>query len=344
VTTREERIARNRAIAEKYYDGYHHSVERGRLTKAFDPADFAEEWIFASPYLGGETVQGGGTFLAEGSVANHALISEKIPDYKMDDLRVWPTEAGCAWRWRVNGHGLDGRAYAFWEQLFVWTDDDSKILRFEFYDDWHGFADTLVYAYGTSLDEFAKIEHYGSAPWPPGPELTIHPPAAPPRADPPSTDRVACNLAVARRVYEGYRDARDAADLAAIFSAQDFSEEWVLFSPWLGEVTPSSGTDRVRCATIAHRRFREQTTDCAVEQFEAWPTDDGCAWRWRVRGRAVDGTAYEFWEQCFVDVGHDGKVGRLETYADWQGYPQALGRATGLALAELTELDARPEP
>jgi hypothetical protein len=335
LTTTQQRIARNLSIAEKYYDGYHNSVERGRLTQAFDPEDFAAEWIFCSPYLGGETAQGGGTFLAEGSVANHALISQKIPNYKMDHFRAWPTEAGCAWRWCVNGDGIDGRHYEFWEQLFLWTDDDGKILRFEFYDDWHGFAETLVYAYGTSLDEFAKIEHYGSAPWPPGPELTIHPPSAPPRADPPRTDRIGHNLGVARRIYEGYRDAVDTADFAAIFSERDFADGWALFSPWLGEVRPSPGTDRANLATIAHRRFRERMADSAVEQFEAWPTDDGCAWRWCVRGHAADGTAYEFWEQGFVDVDDDGKVGRFEGYADWQGFPQALGRATGLSLEDL---------
>src|ERR1700759_5024195 len=98
---RDQRIARNFAIAAKYYDGYHGSVARGFLNQAFDPDDFAEEWIFCSPYLGGESVQGRSTFLADGAVANHATISQKIPDYKMDDFRAWPTESGVAWRWRV---------------------------------------------------------------------------------------------------------------------------------------------------------------------------------------------------------------------------------------------------
>jgi hypothetical protein len=340
---RDHRIAANLAIAEKYYDGYHGSVERGRLTRAFDPDDFAEAWIFCSPFLGGETAQGRGTFLAEGSVANHALISQKIPDYKMDDFRAWPTEAGCAWRWRVHGNGLDGNHHEFWEQLFLWTDDEGKIVRFEFYDDWFGFAQTLVYAYDTTLDEFTKIDGYGAAPWNPGPAMSIDPPLAPPRADPPSNERVARNLAIARGLHEGYRNLNDGGDLAALV-ADDFAEDWVLFSPWLGEVQPSAGAQRLALATVAHRAIRRGLSDVDVDDFAAWPTDDGCAMRWRVSGHAADATAYEFWEQLFLSTDDNGtgnrnmRVSRLECYADWQGFPQMLGRATGMPLDELPGL------
>ncbi len=335
---RNERTARNLALAEKYYDGYHGSVERGRLTKAFDPADFAEEWIFCSPYLGGETLQGRGTFLADGSVANHALISQKIPDYKMDRFRAWPTEAGCAWRWCVNGHGLDGKYYEFWEQLFIWTDDAGKIIRFEFYDDWHGFAQTLTYAYGTALDEFTKIDHYGAAPWNPGPVLSIRPPATPPHADPPANARVARNLEIARRFYDGHRRAARPADIDLIFSPEDFAVGWHLFSPWLGEVGPAADADLAPLASIVHRELRRRFTDLNVDHFEAWPTDAGCAWRWCTTGHAADGTVYEFWEQFFADTDNDGKICRLERYADWQGFPQTLGFATGLSIDEFGTL------
>src|SRR5271167_2095842 len=49
-----ERAARNLAIAQKFYDGYHLSVERGELRDVFDPADSAETWIFFGPYIGAE--------------------------------------------------------------------------------------------------------------------------------------------------------------------------------------------------------------------------------------------------------------------------------------------------
>jgi hypothetical protein len=45
------------AIAEKIFDGYHNSVERGRLENVFMPEDFASEWDFWSPFLGGQMHQ-----------------------------------------------------------------------------------------------------------------------------------------------------------------------------------------------------------------------------------------------------------------------------------------------
>jgi hypothetical protein len=70
--------------------------------------------------------------LAEGAVPNHDTLWQRIPDYKMDHFKAWPTEAGCAGRWCVNGNGLDGQHFEFWEQLFIWTNEAGKITRFEF--------------------------------------------------------------------------------------------------------------------------------------------------------------------------------------------------------------------
>jgi hypothetical protein len=336
---REDRIARNLAIAEKYYDGYHGSVARGRLEKAFDPDDFAEEWIFCSPYLGGETVQGRSTLLAEGAAANHNTIWEKIPDYKMDHFRAWPTEAGCAWRWCVHGHGLDGRYFEFWEQLFIWTNEAGKITRFEFYDDWHGFAQTLIYAYSMTLDEFTKIERYGSAPWNPGPSMPIKPLVGPPRADPPANGQVAHNLEIARRYFDGYHHSVGRGRLEGVLAKDDFAEDWVLFSPWFGERKRSSAEDYGSFAAVEQQKIWQRLDDYKMDHFEAWPTDDGCAWRWCVNGHAGDGTYYEFWEQIFVDTNADGRITRLEFYDDWQGFPQTLGYVTGLSIDDLWDAD-----
>jgi hypothetical protein len=332
---RNERIARNRAIAEKFFDGYHHSVERGVLVNVFDPDDFAEEWVFCSPFLGGEVVQTRGTDLADGAAANHALISQRIPDYKMDDFRAWPTEHGCAWRWRVNGHGLDGRVLEFWEQLFVWTDDAGKVTRFEFYDDWHGFPQALVYAYEQPLDDFTKIERYGNAPWTAGPTMSIAPPAAPPRDDPPANERVARTLSLARRFFDGYHRSVTRGRVEGVFDPADFAESWVLFSPWFGEVKLPADSGYAEIADGEHRKIWARLVDYRMDDFEAWPTDDGCAWRWRVHGHAEDGTHHEFWEQIFTLVDDDGRVTRFEFYDDWQGFPQTLGFITGLTLDRL---------
>jgi hypothetical protein len=334
--SRDDQIAMNLAIAEKFFDGYHSSVARGRLQNVFEKEDFAEEWVFCSPFLGGEVLQSADSQLAEGAVANHALISQKIPDYKMDDFQAWPTERGCAWRWRVNGNGLDGKHYEFWEQLFVWTNATGKITRFEFYDDWHGFPQTLVYAYGTSLDEFTKIEHYGAAPWHPGTAMTIHPPATSPRADPPANERVARNFAVAQRFFDGYHQSVARGRIEGVFEASDFADRWVLFSPWLGERQQQAGEmDFSTVADVEHTKIWQRLPDYKMDDFEAWPTETGCAWRWRVNGHAADGTSYEFWEQCFTHTDADGKITRFEFFDDWQGFPQTLGFITGLSVDDL---------
>jgi hypothetical protein len=332
---RQAQVDRNLSIAQKYFDGYHGSVARGRLDQVFDQDDFADTWIFCSPYLGGETTQGPSTFLAEGAVANHDTIWKRIPDYKMDHFRAWPTEAGCAWRWCVNGHGLDGRRLDFWEQLFIWTDDFGKITRFEFYDDWHGFPQTLTYAYGLTLDQFSRIDGYGSAPWVPGPSMTISSSGARPRSDPPVTDRASRNLAIAERCFDTYHSRPDDNWLLALATGHHLAPECVVFSPWFGEVAISSHDDAWTLSAIGHDKIRRRLTDLEVANFDAWPTDSGCAWRWSLKGHSVDGTPYELWQQIFVETNDRGQIARLESYFDWQGFPQILGYASGLPLEEL---------
>jgi hypothetical protein len=334
---RARQIARNLDIAERFYDGYHGSVARGRLAGVFAPEDFADPWVFCSPYLGGESSNARSTYMQDGAVGNHASIWAKIPDYKMDDFRAWPTERGCAWRWRVNGHGLDGRLYQFWEQLFIWTDDDGLITRFEFYDDWHGFAQTLVYAYGATLDAFTKIEGYGGPPWRPGAAMALSP-TPPPYQTPPANDRVGRNLQIAQRAFDAHRGALAQGRLEDAFAGA-FADAWVLFSPWFGEVRQRGGAGYAERAAFERKAIWRRLPDYGMDQFQAWPTDDGCAWRWRVSGRSAEGVAYEYWEQMFILTDEDGRIIRLEIFDDWQGFPQTLGFVTGLGLDELGDPD-----
>jgi len=246
-----------------------------------------------------------------------------------------PTEHGCAWRWRVNGHGLDGASYEFWEQLFLWTNDEGKVTRFEFYDDWHGFPQALVYAYDQPLDDFTKIEHYGTAPFTPGPTMAIASAVPPPYDVPVANDRVARNLEIARKFFDAYHESVARGRLDNAFDRDDFAEHWVLFSPWLGEVEQVADSGYTALADSEHRKIWTRLPDYKMDDFAAWPTDDGCAWRWRVNGHSADGTYYEFWEQMFADIDDEGKITRFEFFDDWQGFPQTLGFITGLSLDEL---------
>jgi uncharacterized protein YuzE len=334
-----DRAASNLAIAQKFYDGYHGSVERGRLENAFDQADFAEDWIFFGPFIGTEMPQTHDTFLSAGAVANHATIWKRIPNYNMDDFRAWPTDYGCAWRWRVNGRGVDGRDYEFWEQLFIWTDEAGKVTRFEFYDDWRGFAQALSFAYDQPIDEVTHIAGYGAPPWTPAAATHISP-APPPRRTPPENERVARNLAIAEAFFDGYHRSVERGRVETAFDKSFFADSWVLFSPWSGERVQPPGTDYGTVADFEHKKIWRRLPDYKMDDFEAWPTEDGCAWRWRVNGHSAEGVYYEFWEQVFIDTDEAGKIVRMEFYDDWQGFPQTLGFITGLTIDQLWSVEA----
>lgn len=326
---------RNLALARKFYDGYHGSVARGRLEGVFLPEDFAATWTFCSPYLGGELRQPSDLDLAAGAVANHATIWARIPDYKMDHFDAWPTDWGCAWRWRVNGTGVDGRRYEFWEQLFTWADPDGKVTRFEFFDDWHGFPQTLSFAYGTPLDQLTGVASYGADPWvAPRPTVLAAPPAVTPAdiADPGARR----SLDLARRCFEGGASALE-LDRVGTALSDDLAERWVLFSPWFGEVERAKGSRPARSATD---KIRQVMPDYGTDDFRAWPTSAGCAARWRVGGHTEDGTWYETWEQLFLRTDAAGRVVRVEIFDDWMGFPQTAGRTTGLEVDELWSVDA----
>jgi hypothetical protein len=323
------RTARNLEIAKRFYDGYHRSVERGHLEKVFDPVDLADGWVFASPYLGGEGPPPMND-LAAGADANHQSIWQLIPDYKMDDFAAWPTDDGCAWRWRVNGHDLDGRHHEFWEQLFIRTNDDGRIVRFEFFDDWHGFPQTLHVAYGSSLDDLSGIEGYGAAPWRPAPPIDLH--ALPEAPVPPSARR---GSEIARRLFEAYGNGFVDGTLT-----DEFADAWTFFSPWSGELDVPAGAEFVVWARTALERMRERVPDWNVADLAAWPTIDGCACRWRVGGGGADGVRREYWEQVFVRTNPAGQITRLEVFDDWLGFPQALGYATRSSVAELWDASA----
>jgi hypothetical protein len=330
----EERIRRNRSIAERFFEAYHRSVERGALVGAFDPDDFADRWTFCSPFLSGELPQERNTHLADGATLNHATISARIPDYRMDHLLVFPTEDGLAWRWCVHGTGIDGQPQEFWELLFAWTDDRGQITRFEFFDDWHGFPQSLAFSYDASIEAITRTEHYGSDPWPPPPPFALDPPD--PLGRPvPSSEAARRNLELGRTLGR-LLDPRAGAGLD--WPEASFNPRLIVFSPWFGARVVTVGALRA-ALDVAYASLRERLPDLRSDTFDVWPADAGWAWRRRLAGTSVDGVAYECWEQGFASTDAAGRVERLELYFDWQGFPQLLGFATGCSLAELWDVE-----
>jgi hypothetical protein len=144
---------------------------------------------------------------------------------------------------------------------------------------------------------------------------------------------------LAQRFFDGYHRSVERGRLEGVFSADDFAEDWILFSPWLGEIKAPAERDYATAAATEHNKIWQRLPDYKMDHFEAWPTDDGCAWRWCVNGHSADGTYYEFWEQVFTEINIEGKITRLEFFDDWQGFPQALGFVTQLSIDELWDAD-----
>ena len=324
---RDERVAQNLDVAKRFFDGYHGALGRGELTGVFDEADFAAEWVFASPFLRGEHQQVPGPGLGLGAATNHAFIWQRIPDYRMEDFDAWPTDWGCAWRWRVTGEGIDGRRHEFWEQLFTWNDEAGKITRFEFYDDWHGFPQTLAYAYDTTIASLFGFDGYGSAPWMPGDVAEISTPRQPRQVDEDTPGRVAANLATAHKLRD-----RTVQEL-------EFADGWQLFSPWFGEVAVGRDVDHDRAWELATKgALRRQVG--APDSFATWPTDEGGAFRWRFGLDGPSGGArYESWEQVFFHTDAAGRINRMEVFDDWHGFPQLAGHVTGLDVDQLWDAE-----
>jgi hypothetical protein len=88
------------------------------------------------------------------------LIWKGIPDFHADNFEPFPTEHGCAWRVRYSGHTLDGEFVAQWEGGFIWTDEDGRITRYEFYEDYDHHDKIIRAVVGTSSAEF-NFEEYG---------------------------------------------------------------------------------------------------------------------------------------------------------------------------------------
>lgn len=323
------RVARNLEIAKRFYGAYHNAPENGRLIGAFDKNDFAEGWTLCSPFFGGETHPSAAQALAEAE-ARYRRTLKRVADYRASDFEAWPTEWGCAWRWRTLGQGADGKPYEFWEQFFLWSDKQGKVTRLERFEDWHGFPQTISYAWGMSIDELLKIKDYGKAPFSPTPPSNIKPPPAPPAV--PAGERERANLKIARSFYEAYHNSPKLGYMPdGAFSPEDFAESWVIYSAWTGESTMKTLGQLAAVAKQEQTAYLKLIPDYKMDNFGAWPTEDGCAWRWMVNGHAKDGRYFEFWEQIFVRVDDAGKIDHFEFF-DGPGIAQSIGVLTGLEI------------
>ncbi|MET0984781.1 MAG: hypothetical protein ABW034_05165 [Steroidobacteraceae bacterium] len=324
-------IARNLAIAKKLYDGYHLAPQGGELRGVFDPADFAEGWTYFCPAEGGESTPATSAMAARAN-ADFQRIRKRLPDYKMDDFSAWPTDFGCAWLWRANGHTSEGTLMEGWQALFIWTNAAGKVTRLEIFDDWHGFPQMMAYAWDVSLDEVTKTKDYGNSPWTPTPSSNYKgaPPAPPAR---PASARAANNLRIARGFYDAFHESVKLGYVPAPTNVDDWAADSIIFSAW-------SGTNKGKFLAYNNPRpnyMWDTMPDYKMDHFAAWPNDDGCIWRWLVNGHDKDGRYHEFWEQVGFRTNAEGKIARFEFY-DGIGMAQTLGLNFKLPLEDVWDI------
>jgi ketosteroid isomerase-like protein len=161
MTAMTDRVQRNLELAQKYYRAYAHGVERGHIDFWSDE-DWAEEATIFHPRLGERvrSASDSGKVTPADATDEMNLIWKGIPDFHADNFEPFPTEHGCAWRVRYSGHTLDGEFVAQWEGGFIWTDEDGRITRYEFYEDYDHHDKIIQAVVGTSSAEF-DFEKYG---------------------------------------------------------------------------------------------------------------------------------------------------------------------------------------
>jgi hypothetical protein len=153
-----DRTARNLELARIMFDGYHHAAERGYVD-IWKKSDFAPDCVFYAPFMGEmrmNMTDPDGPEYGDGSTIQARLYWKVMPDWHADDFQVWPTETGCASRMCWRGHTTDGEFVEMWEAQFIWTDDEGRITRFEFYDDWYRYARVIELGTGLTLDDMAQ--------------------------------------------------------------------------------------------------------------------------------------------------------------------------------------------
>ncbi len=151
VLNTDQRIERNRQIAEDYYKAYDKkAVKDGESYASWIFADNATYW---SPYFGMDEVD-----LSENpvSVADSATFealsySIEFPDWAPVDFEVYPSVDGVAWKTHFAGHQKDtGKYMDFFAYSYANTNEYGEITHWETHvnSDYNDFLDAAIGTHG----------------------------------------------------------------------------------------------------------------------------------------------------------------------------------------------------
>jgi hypothetical protein len=127
--TLEDRLARNKRIADTYFDAYANHIARGTVVMT-DDWKLAPDFTFKSTYHGGEATIAKLIDVA-GNTNEMKTYLFDMPDYHAADCMRWPTPEGFVTRTRWVGHTKDGRELASTLVNFWWVNDAGEITRCE---------------------------------------------------------------------------------------------------------------------------------------------------------------------------------------------------------------------
>ena len=162
--------AMNPAEKMEYHRKMAKTLRNAYEKRAVEDADSFQQWVFAdhakfwSPYFGNremdlsEDVDETRKFgVGEAYACMHAM-----PDYSLLGFRCWPSSAGFALQMRLGGHGPGGELHAYYSYIFIDTDDDGRIIRWETHvsPEYNAFMDFVLGMHGPFTD---GLESYSEA-------------------------------------------------------------------------------------------------------------------------------------------------------------------------------------
>lgn len=172
LSSKEERVAHNRKLAELYFINFQKDRENGRNYSWWTwncMASASSMFLGTVAPLGDPRMTG-----APGSAAptRDALSGEQrgyfatFPDWRTQPgtLAVVPFEGGAYFRMMYAGHAKDDhKRYSIWETNLILVDDTGKITYFEMWNDAIGMDATTRKAFGVGLAELiAGQKSYGA--------------------------------------------------------------------------------------------------------------------------------------------------------------------------------------
>ena len=162
--TREQKIERNRRLAEFYYQGY---VEAPKTRRLANFGDF-KCWAEGATILAGvldplgqpKSYPGDMNSLGGGQTEIKAYWTV-IPDFgaQPGTFVAYPAENGVMWRQMHGGHTRDGKPVTVWEVCYISVNDAGLITHYETWVDSIGMAKVIELYSGKKMENMTLNDY-----------------------------------------------------------------------------------------------------------------------------------------------------------------------------------------